>query len=126
MSNLRRMTRRAGAAIHLIPNLEEYLDGYSITEGRLEHLKLPARIITSLDDPIIPAHSLQRLARSASLQLTVTHHGGHCGFLERLSGPSWVERKIVEEFESATPTREGRASELARSKRRSLVRRAHS
>jgi len=51
----------------------------------------------------VSAQSLQRLANPAALQLTVTRHGGHCGFLERLSGPSWVERKIVEEFESEAP-----------------------
>jgi uncharacterized protein len=100
MANLRRMTAELVRRFTEFPSLEDYLNGYAITEGRLEPLKVPARIITSLDDPIIPAHSLQRLARAASLQLTVTRHGGHCGFLERLSGPSWVERKIVEEFES--------------------------
>ena len=100
MASLRRMTAELVRRFTEFPSLEDYLNGYAITEGRLEPLKVPARIITSLDDPIIPAHSLQRLARAASLQLTVTRHGGHCGFLERLSGPSWVERKIVEEFES--------------------------
>jgi len=85
------------------PTLEDYLNGYAITGSHLAHLSVPSRIITSLDDPIIPAQSLQRLASPAALQLTVTRHGGHCGFLERLSGPSWVERKIVEEFESQAP-----------------------
>jgi predicted alpha/beta-fold hydrolase len=114
MADLRRMTAELVRRFTEFPTLEEYLDGYSITGGRLEQLKVPARIITSLDDPIIPAHSLQRLARAASLQLTVTRHGGHCGFLERLSGPSWVERKIVEEFESGMPTREeARASQAS-------------
>jgi predicted alpha/beta-fold hydrolase len=112
MANLRRMTAELVRRFTDFPSIDEYLNGYSITGGSLEPLKVPARIITSLDDPIIPAHSLQRLARTASLQLTVTRHGGHCGFLERLSGPSWVERKIVEEFESAALAREGRASVL--------------
>jgi uncharacterized protein len=112
MADLRRMTAELVRRFTDFPSLEDYLNGYSITGSRLAHLKVPARIFTSLDDPIIPAHSLQRLARAASLQLTVTHHGGHCGFLERLSGPSWVERKIVEEFESTTPAREGRAPML--------------
>jgi predicted alpha/beta-fold hydrolase len=87
MSNLRRMTADLVKRFTEFPTL-------------LERLKVPSRIITSLDDPIIPAQSLQRLATPAALQLTVTRHGGHCGFLDRLSGPSWVERKIVEEFES--------------------------
>jgi predicted alpha/beta-fold hydrolase len=34
--------------------------------------------------------------------LTVTRYGGHCGFLEKLAGPTWVERRIVSEFEAAT------------------------
>jgi uncharacterized protein len=101
MADLRRMTADLVRRFTDFPSLEDYLNGYSITEGGLAKLQVPARIITSLDDPIIPAHSLQRLARAASLQVTVTRHGGHCGFLERLSGPSWVERKIVDEFESA-------------------------
>jgi predicted alpha/beta-fold hydrolase len=112
MADLRRMTAELVRRFTDFPSLEDYLNGYSITDRGLEQLKVPARIITSLDDPIIPAHSLQRLARAASLQLTVTRHGGHCGFLERLSGPSWVERRIVEEFESSVPAREGRAPVL--------------
>lgn len=112
MADLRRMTAELVRRFTEFPSLDDYLNGYSITGNRLAHLKVPARIFSSLDDPIIPAHSLQRLARSASLQLTVTHYGGHCGFLERLSGPSWVERRIVEEFENETPTREGRLSVL--------------
>ncbi len=108
MADLRRMTADLVKRFTDFPSLEEYLNGYAITGSRLEQLKVPARIFTSLDDPIIPAHSLQRLSRAASLQLTVTRHGGHCGFLERLSGPSWVERKIVEEFESEAPAREGK------------------
>jgi predicted alpha/beta-fold hydrolase len=98
MANLRRMTAELVRRFTEFPSLEDYLNGYSITGNRLAHLSVPSRIITSLDDPIIPAQSLHRLARAASLQFTVTHHGGHCGFLDRLSGPSWVERRIVQEL----------------------------
>jgi uncharacterized protein len=104
MSDLRRMTAELVRRFTDFPTLEDYLNGYAITGSHLAGLSVPARIITSLDDPIIPAQSLQRLANPAALQLTVTRHGGHCGFLERLSGPSWVEQKIVEEFESPAPS----------------------
>jgi predicted alpha/beta-fold hydrolase len=114
MADLRRMTAELVRRFTEFPSLDDYLNGYSITGSRLAHLKVPARIITSLDDPIIPAHSLQRLARAASLQLTVTRHGGHCGFLERLSGPSWVERRIVEELDAELPAREERPPVLER------------
>jgi hypothetical protein len=83
------------------PSLDDYLNGYSITGGRLEGLEVPASIITSLDDPIIPAHSLDRLARPSNLSLIVTRYGGHCGFLEHFVGPSWVERRIVTDLEEA-------------------------
>lgn len=82
-------------------SLEEYLDGYSITGQRLAGLEVPAHIITSLDDPMIPAGALARLAHSKSLIVTVTHYGGHCGFIERIDGLTWAERQILAELERA-------------------------
>jgi len=99
LATLRRMTAELIRHFTEFPSLDDYLNGYSITGGRLARLDVPATIITSLDDPIIPAHSLERLARPSCLQLTVTRFGGHCGFLERLGGPSWVERRIIAELD---------------------------
>jgi len=56
---------------------------------------VPASILTSLDDPIIPAGGLTRLARPPALSVTLARYGGHCGFFERLRGPTWLERRIV-------------------------------
>ena len=81
------------------PSLEEYLEGYAITGSRLARLAVPATIITSLDDPIIPARGLERLARSAALRIITTSRGGHCGFMETLSAPSWAERRIVADWD---------------------------
>ncbi|HTL91692.1 MAG TPA: hypothetical protein VL176_05060, partial [Steroidobacteraceae bacterium] len=81
--------------------LEEYFEGYSITGRRLAGLDVPTTIFTSLDDPIIPAGGLERLARPASLRIVVTQLGGHCGFLDRLTGPTWVERRIIAELDVA-------------------------
>jgi predicted alpha/beta-fold hydrolase len=100
LANLRHMTAELIRRFTEFPSLDDYLNGYSITDGRLARLEVPATIITALDDPIIPAHSLERLARPSCLRLTVTRFGGHCGFLERLVGPSWVERRIVAELDS--------------------------
>ena len=76
-------------------SLEDYLNGYAITGARLAQLDVPSSILTSLDDPIIPAGGLTRLARPPALSLTLARYGGHCGFFERLSGPTWLERRIV-------------------------------
>ncbi len=100
-TNLRRMTGELIRHFTEFPSLDDYLNGYSITGGKLAGLEVPASIITALDDPIIPAHSLEGLAHPPNLRLIVTRYGGHCGFLEHLVGPSWVERRIVAELEEA-------------------------
>ncbi len=100
-TTLRRMTAELIRRFTEFSSLDDYLNGYSIIDGRLARLDVPANIITALDDPIIPAHSLERLARPSCLRLTVTRFGGHCGFLERLVGPSWVEQRIVAELGAA-------------------------
>lgn len=84
-------------------SLDEYLDGYSLTGSRLEGLEVPSTLITSLDDPIIPPDGLDRLAQPPCLDIVVTRRGGHCGFLERLNGPTWAERRVVSELELKLP-----------------------
>jgi predicted alpha/beta-fold hydrolase len=83
------------------PDLATYLSGYAITGGVLESLEVPTHVITSEDDPMILAHDLARLARPDALELTVTARGGHCGYMDALAGPSWIDRKIVSELTRA-------------------------
>ena len=77
------------------PNLQAYLRGYAIVGDVLAPLAVPARIISALDDPIIPARDLERLAPSRCLELTATRQGGHCGYLEGLAGETWADREIL-------------------------------
>ncbi|HTW39097.1 MAG TPA: alpha/beta fold hydrolase [Steroidobacteraceae bacterium] len=81
-------------------SLEEYLAGYAIVGPRLAGLAVPATLIMALDDPIIPARDLERLAPSAALRVITTRRGGHCGFLERIGACTWAERKAAEELDS--------------------------
>jgi hypothetical protein len=99
--SLRSMTEQMVLKHADYPDLATYLSGYAITGGLLESLETPTRLITSADDPIILAGDLARIARPPALELTVTSHGGHCGFIDALRGPSWVDRQIVREFERA-------------------------
>jgi len=80
------------------PNLAAYLCGYAITGPVLEPLSAPATLITSRDDPMILARDLDKLAKPASLSLVVTERGGHCGYIDALGGPSWIDRTIVGEL----------------------------
>jgi len=77
------------------PDLASYLNGYAIVGDVLAGLCVPSRIITALDDPIIPRADLARLAPSAALSIDAQAHGGHCGFLETLGGPTWADREVL-------------------------------
>jgi predicted alpha/beta-fold hydrolase len=95
---LREMTAELVRRHSEFATLEDYLNGYSITGERLAPLAVPAHILTSLDDPMIPAGGLARLARPAALGVTVTRYGGHCGFIESLAGLTWAERFVLSRF----------------------------
>ena len=99
--SLTAMTERMVLKYTDYPDLAHYLRGYAITEGVLESLDAPAHLITSTDDPMILVHDLSRIARPGSLEVTVTPRGGHCGYMDAFSGPSWIDRLIVEEFDRA-------------------------
>jgi hypothetical protein len=97
--SLTAMTERMVLKYTEFPDLASYLRGYAITGEALASLATPARVITAEDDPMILARDLGRLARPDTLRLTVTPRGGHCGFMDALAGPSWIDRQIVRELE---------------------------
>ena len=96
--SLRRMTDELVRAHTEFADVNCYLDGYAITGGRLLTLQAPARILAALDDPIIPAADLARLAPTPLLQVERTAHGGHCGFLNSLFGPAYCDQYVIEQF----------------------------
>jgi uncharacterized protein len=100
MRDLKRMTAELVQSYTDFPTLEDYLNGYGIIGERLAHLEVPATIITSLDDPIIPAAGLAQLATAQALTLIRTRRGGHCGFFESLKEPTWLERRILSLLEA--------------------------
>ena len=93
--SLTAMTGRMVRKYTDFPDLETYLRGYAITGEALAGLEAPTWLITSEDDPMILRHDLDRLARPGQLRITLTRRGGHCGFMDALSGPSWIDRAIV-------------------------------
>jgi predicted alpha/beta-fold hydrolase len=93
--NLREMTRQLVVSHTEFPTMEDYLAGYAITGDRLTTLAAPATVITSLDDPIIDATGLARLARTPHLDIVTTSHGGHCGYIESLGDSNWVDSQVL-------------------------------
>ena len=72
----------------------EYFEAYSILGDGLKKLSIPATIITSLDDPMIPASELDSLFASKWLRIEVQEHGGHCAFLKNWKLESWASDRI--------------------------------
>lgn len=95
LKNLREMTRELVQRHTEYPSMEDYLAGYAITGNRLTTLAAPATVLIALDDPIIAATDLARLARSPRLEIVTTAHGGHCGFIEDLGDSNWVDSRVV-------------------------------
>jgi hypothetical protein len=96
--SLREMTRQLVAHHTDFPDIGAYLDGYAITGARLASLAAPATLLASLDDPIIPATDLARLARSTHLKLVTLPRGGHMGFMESPWSGSWVNAFVGREM----------------------------
>lgn len=96
--SLTAMTERMVLKYTDFPDLASYLRGYAITGAALESLSVPTTLITSRDDPMILPRDLARIARPEALRLVVTERGGHCGYMDALGGPSWIDRTIVAEL----------------------------
>ena len=67
----------------------------------IDRIRVPALIVTAEDDPFVPVATFRHpsLTGNPHIQLLVTTHGGHCGFVETPSNGSdgyWAERTIVE------------------------------
>ncbi len=76
------------------PSTRAYFDAYSLTGNALQGTR--ATIVYSRDDPVIPAGAFATLP--SSIEQVPTTRGGHCAFIERLSGPSWTDGYLAAHF----------------------------
>lgn len=77
-------------------SLDAYFDGYCIAGERLAALRVPADLLTSADDPVIPVDDFRSLQLPASAHLQVLPWGGHCGFLENAHLDGFAERWVAQ------------------------------
>lgn len=77
------------------PDLDAYLEGYSVDGDYLEGLEVPTLIITAEDDPIIPIGDFRDLPAVEALEIEVLARGGHCGFIENWRMDSWIEQRLI-------------------------------
>jgi predicted alpha/beta-fold hydrolase len=75
---------------------EAYFQAYSILGDGLQNLAIPTTIVSSLDDPMIPAQQLEQLFHSKWLSIELQDHGGHCAFIKNWKFESWASERICE------------------------------
>jgi len=92
--SIRTMTKIMVERYSEFADVDAYLRGYAITGDVLAPLSVPSHILLSLDDPLIPASDLQHLARNPHLHIETVAQGGHCGFMDSFTAPSWADRYI--------------------------------
>lgn len=67
----------------------------------VDRIRVPALIITSEDDPFVPSAPFRDPAVTGNrhIEVILTRHGGHCGFLAEASAQSdgyWAEDRLIE------------------------------
>lgn len=76
--------------------VENYLNGYSIAGDKLAALPVPGLILTAADDPVCPISDVHGLTLPAGVELQITEHGGHCGFVSDSSLESFAEAFVLD------------------------------
>lgn len=73
-----------------------YFNAYALTGDRLQNLSIPAHLIATNNDPIIPHADIAAINCPDNLRIELQPQGGHCGFIKNLRGESWMESYLVE------------------------------
>ncbi len=79
-------------------SLQQYLDGYSVAGDIMQAMQIPATILTSRDDPVIPVSSFEQLELPANVELDIASYGGHCGFIRDYGMTSFTDDYIAARF----------------------------
>jgi predicted alpha/beta-fold hydrolase len=81
-------------------NAEDYYHRASAMRV-IDRVRVPALVITAEDDPFVPSQPFHdpKVTGNPHIDLRVSAHGGHCGFVGERSGEDdgyWAEDQIVE------------------------------
>jgi len=65
----------------------------------IERIQTPTLILASRDDPMIPCSTLESMAMPPAVELRLTDHGGHLGFVARRGADPdrrWMDWRVVD------------------------------
>jgi hypothetical protein len=66
---------------------------------RFGEIRLPTTIVAAADDPVVPLEPLLDLPRYEPIDVVVTRHGGHLGYIGARNGDAdnrWMDWRVVE------------------------------
>jgi predicted alpha/beta-fold hydrolase len=98
----RRMTLRLFDELYTAPRngFRDAADYYrqSSSARFVPRIRVPTLILAARDDPFVDAGPIERLDRPANVEVRITDHGGHVGYLgsDGAGGFCWGERAVVE------------------------------
>jgi len=73
------------------PDMESYFNAYRVDPHDLEHCPVPISLVTARDDGIIPVDDIMSLTLNENARRIIHDHGGHNGFFQSLTGPTWYD-----------------------------------
>jgi len=76
------------------PTMEAYFNAYRVDPHDLKTCPVPISIITAADDGIIPPDDIMKLELNHNARCIIHDHGGHNGFFQSLTGPTWYDDYI--------------------------------
>jgi len=113
LRSMRARTAYLATRYYGFDRVEDYFEGYSVAGDRLAQLRVPATILTAADDPVVPVADVATLPDNPCLEIEVTEHGGHCGYLKNWKLESWAEDYICEKIVRAQGRQEHRQEQTA-------------
>jgi predicted alpha/beta-fold hydrolase len=67
--------------------------------ARLARVRVPTMIVAAKDDPVVPYEPLAQARRSDAVEVVITRHGGHLGYVGRRNDDPdrrWLDWRVVE------------------------------
>ena len=76
------------------PDMESYFNAYRVDPHDLKTCPVEVSIITSEDDGLIPEEDILKLDLNHNARRIIHKYGGHNGFFQSLTGPTWYDDYI--------------------------------
>lgn len=101
LKTLDQMNERLVPAYTPYSNLSDYFEAYAITGDRLAKTIAPCHLFFAEDDMIIPISGVEELSQNADVHVTITKHGGHCGYLKNWQWDCWQDEVVLDIIETS-------------------------